>query len=984
MLLSCLVFVLVCNALLHAEKIELSPSGRDTLSFNSDWCFSKGDPANADSIGFDDSSWRKLDLPHDWAIEGPFSMELLGKTGKLPYIGVGWYRKHFTLSDSQKGRRICVCFDGVMSNAKVWINDKCVGQWPYGYSSFWFDLTDYINFGGENVIAVRIENLDLSSRWYPGAGIYRNVWLTSADPVHVAQWGTFVRASDVSEERATVKVTSEVENQLDKDVDVVISQDIFPEGKPNQVLASMSLEGMNISAGSVRQSDFTFILSGMKLWDVDSPNMYTLRTTVKSAGRTVDTYDTPFGIRSAKFDPDKGFILNGRRVPLNGVCMHHDLGPLGSAVHKRAIERQLEILAEMGCNAIRTSHNMPAPELLELCDRKGFLVLNEAFDCWERGKNQNDYHLYFKQWHEKDLVNFIHRDRNHPCVILWSSGNEIPEQGDPGHGHDISRELTGIFHREDPTRPVTSGCNHPGAASNGFQNTIDVYGFNYKPRMYTKFHQDNPNKPYYSSESSSCVSSRGEYYFPVSDKQNEGFFNYQVSSYDLYAPGWAMKPDLEFIGLDENYPSAAGEFVWTGFDYIGEPTPYQSDYTILLNYHTEAEKQEALKNMEELGGRSPSRSSYFGIVDLCGFKKDRFYIYQARWRPELPMAHILPHWNWPERVGQVTPVHVYTSGDSAELFLNGKSLGKRVKVPVLADKKPEKTQSLSTGKKVTASSHEDSKGNQQWKGNDGDLETRWCAADGNENQWWQVDLEKVQPIKSCVIYWEKDSGQYKFEIKTSEDAQNWDVVASSDFKGKRSVSKFSFDTQARYLRVEFSGLKSSSWASFYECHVYNESDPKIDTVNDSSEHYRLRWDDVVYEPGELKVVAYKDGRQWATDVMKTTGPAYQVKLTRDRETIDADGSDLSYVTAEIVDADGRMVPRTDNLISFQIQGPGQIVATGNGDATSHVSFQAADKKAYNGMCLAIVKSQKEKSGTITLTATSQGLKSDTVKIKSRR
>ena len=920
---------------------------------------------------------ESVELPHDWAIEGPFDIDLPGNTGKLPYAGVGWYRKIFRVDADKQGQRVSIQFDGAMSHAKVWVNGTYVGEWPYGYNSFYFDITDQIKFGGKNVVAVRLENPSDSSRWYPGAGIYRNVWLGFTEPVHVAHWGTFVRSMDVSKEQATVKISTEVQNQLTEAAEVEITQEIFPEGKPEQVAAMMSLDDVEIGADGIHKSDFTVILSDVDLWDIKTPSLYTLRTTIEVDDKVTDVYETIFGIRSAVFDAYEGFLLNGERVALNGVCLHHDLGPLGTAVYKRAIERQLELLADMGCNAIRTSHNMPAPELLEMCDRKGFVVLDEAFDCWERGKTPNDYHLLFKDWHEKDIVNFVRRDRNHPSVVVWSSGNEILEQGDTGRGHEVSRDLTGIFHREDPSRQVTAGCNYPQAANNGFQETIDVFGFNYKPHLYEKFHRDNKTIPYYSSESASCVSSRGEYFFPVSDNKADGFFNYQVSSYDLYAPSWAMKPGLEWKGIDTNYPSCAGEFVWTGFDYIGEPTPYQSDDSILLNCHNEEEKAKLESEMAKYGGKSPSRSSYFGIMDLCGFKKDRYYIYQARWRPQNPMAHILPHWNWPERVGKVTPVHVYTSGDSAELFLNGKSLGKKAKARLDA---AQKLKSLSTDKKVVVSSEERDKNNFASSGNDGNMNTRWCAADGNGEQFWQVDLGEVQSVKSCVICFENEANNYKYYIKTSKDGQNWELAASSEYEGSGKTATLKFDKKARYVKVEFIELRGSIWASFYECLVYADSEPD---TGKQPEYYRLRWDDVVYEPGELKVVAYKEDKEWATDVMKTTGEPAKVEISCDRDVIEATGRDISYLTVKIVDEDGLMVPRSNNLVKFEIDGPGEIIAVGNGDATSHESFKADERKAYNGMCLVVVRSVKDKAGKIRLRALSNGLSSDSVVITSK-
>ena len=483
----------------------------------------------------------------------------------------------------------------------------------------------------------------------------------------------------------------------------------------------------------------------------------------------------------------------------------------------------------MGCNAIRTSHNPPAPELLDLCDRLGMVVMDESFDCWERGKTRNDYHLLFKAWHEKDWRAELHRDRNHPCIILWSIGNEIPDQSSP-RGWEIAAELTGIAHEEDPTRPTTEACNDTAGGYNGLRKHVDVFGYNYKPNEYGKFRQANPNQPVFGSETASCVSSRGEYFFPVTFDKNGGKADFQMSSYDLYAPPWATPPDWEFKGQDKD-PFVAGEFVWTGFDYLGEPTPYNSDLSNLLNFTDPAEKARMKKELDELGRIStPSRSSYFGIIDLAGFKKDRFYIYQARWRPEMRMAHILPHWTWPDRVGQVTPVHVYTSGDEAELFLNGKSLGRKTKGPL---------------------------------------------------------------------------------------------------------------------------------------------------------EYRLHWDDVVYEPGNLKVVAYKAGQKWATETVSTADAPAKLLLHADRNAIDADGRDLSFVTVKVADKDGRLAPRAQNHLKFELDGPGEIVATDNGDATSFESFQAPERNAFNGMALVIVRGHSGQPGTLRLTATGEGLKDATVKIATR-
>ncbi|MGH7968288.1 MAG: glycoside hydrolase family 2 TIM barrel-domain containing protein, partial [Limisphaerales bacterium] len=541
-----------------------------------------------------------------------------------------------------------------------------------------------------------------------------------------------------------------------------------------------------------------------------------------------DVFETPFGVRKIEFTSDHGFLLNGERVPLKGVCDHHDLGALGAAINVRALERQIALLQEMGCNAIRTSHNPPAPELLDLCDLMGMVVMDEAFDCWVRGKTRNDYHLLFPDLHDKDLRAMIRRDRNHPCVILWSIGNEVLEQGSEA-GHKVAGELAEIARTEDPTRPVTAGCNDGRAGFNGFQKQVDVFGYNYKPFEYGKVHEANPALPLFGSETASCVSSRGEYFFPVSNDKSKGRADFQVSSYDLYAPPWAMPPDTEFHGQDE-FPFVAGEFVWTGFDYLGEPTPYNADTSNLLNFTDPGQRAQFEQQLKELGKiHVPSRSSYFGIIDLAGFKKDRFYLYQARWRPELRMVHILPHWNWPERIGQITPVHVYTSGDEAELFLNGQSQGRKKRGP-------------------------------------------------------------------------------------------------------------------------------------YE--------------------YRLRWDDVVYQPGELKAVAYKAGKRWAEEVVKTTGAADRLMLEPEHRTIAADGQDLCYVKTIVADRAGQLVPRSHNHVAYEVTGPGEIVGVDDGDATSFEPFEAKEHDAFNGLCLVIVRSTG-KAGTIHLTATSPGLRETEVKITAK-
>ncbi len=783
---------------------------------------------------FDDSAWRRLELPHDWGIEGPFKQEYPGETGKLPWWGVGWYRKHFEVPATDRGRRLYLDIDGAMSYAAVWFNGHFVGGWPYGYASFRLDLTPFVEYGARNQLAIRLDNPPDSSRWYPGGGIYRNVWLLKTAPVHVAQWGTYVTTPEVTPQSASVGVRVTIDNDSDAPADVTTRTRVYELGpggaKSARPVAASEPARLSLAARSRGTHDAALRVAPPRLWSTRSPNLYVAVTTVEQGGRVVDEYETVFGIRTIRFDHARGFLLNGEPVELKGVCNHHDLGALGAAVNVRALERQLEIMKEMGVNAVRTSHNPPAPELLELADRMGLLVMDEAFDAWRRAKKKNDYHLLFDDWHEKDLRALVRRDRNHPSVILWSTGNEIGEQRS-AEGHKISERLSRIVREEDATRPVTAGANYTEAGYNGFQKTLDVFGYNYKPEEYGKFREKNPTVPLYASETASTVSSRGEYFFPVVEDKLQGRADFQVSSYDLYAPPWATTPDREFKGQDE-FPFSAGEFVWTGFDYLGEPTPYNADASNLLNFTDPAERARMEAELKSLGRlRVPSRSSYFGIVDIAGFKKDRFYIYQARWRPELPMAHLLPHWNWAGREGQVTPVHVYTSGDEAELFLNRRSLGR------------------------------------------------------------------------------KRRGAFE---------------------------------------------------------------------------YRLRWDDVRYEPGELRVVAYKSGRRWAEDVVRTTGPASRLVMKADRAAIRADGADLSFVTVSVADRAGLTVPRAKNRMHFEVFGPGEIVAVDNGDATSHESFQSKERPAYNGLCLVVVRSKAGAPGRITLRAYSEGLRPGDVTVRSTR
>ncbi len=639
----------------------------------------KGLPATAHAaVNADESGYKNVQLPHDWAIESPFLMKEPNETGKLPWNGWGWYRKHFAVPAdfSAEKDRYYLDFDGVMANPQVYVNGQLAGQWAYGYNSFRVDITPYLKAGQDNMVAVMASNLPLSTRWYPGAGIYRHVWLEKTGPVHLAQWPTYITTPEITPEYAVVKVQTTVTNTSHKEAEITVMQKV---NGAQAVPASITLEPG--TTGTVEQE---LRLPSPMLWSCETPNLYTMQTTVLQGNSVVDSKETNFGVRNIEWKKD-GFYLNGKKVNLKGVCEHHDLGALGSAFHARGYERKIEILKEMGCNSIRMTHNPPAPEVLDLCDKHGVLVIDELFDIWRQQKydKSNGYHLYWPEWWQKDVHNFLKRDRNHPCVIAWSGGNEIPEQGNNDKKEHLSNlklasDLRDEVRKYDTTRPYTVGCNDLRAWKNGFSETMDVYGFNYKPHLYAEFRKAHTTQPYIASETCSCVSTRDTYFFPMQWDVHSGARGFQVSSYALSSTGWGSCPDIE-MHAHTKAPDLAGEYVWTGFDYIGEPTPYNQDASNAGNYigASEEEKKAAMEQLKAMGNKAPSRSSYFGLIDLAGFPKDIYYLYQSQWNPEKKMAHILPHWNWAGREGQKTPVMVFTSGDEAELFVNGKSQGVR-------------------------------------------------------------------------------------------------------------------------------------------------------------------------------------------------------------------------------------------------------------------------------------------------------------------
>ena len=641
---------------------------RSEILLEKNWKFHKGDVGNAQATGFDDSAWQSVTVPHDWAIYGPFSRDndlqykaviengetkatwKTGRTGGLPYEGVGWYRTTF---DASKSGRTTLIFDGAMSEANVFVNGEKVIFWPYGYSSFHVDVTDHLTADGKNnELAVRLENRPSSSRWYPGAGLYRNVHVLSTGDTYVPVWGTQITTPHVKENFASVSLKVKVENPGDRML--TFSTVIYDmNGKE---AASNERQVKYLTGRPIEQ---TFIIEDPQLWSPETPNLYVAKTTLKDGEKVLDVYETRFGIRTAEFIPEKGFYLNGKPRKFQGVCNHHDLGPLGAAINVAGLRHQLTLLKDMGCDAIRTTHNMPDPNLVRLCDEMGFMMMVEPFDEWDVAKCENGYHRWFNAesdikgmtWAERDMLTMLHQWRNNPSVIMWSVGNEVPTQKSPD-GYKVVHFLQDICHREDPTRLCTSGINHTTASrSNGFADALDIPGLNYHTDGYFKMKDATHGNYVIGSETASTVSSRGIYSLDTSLKFHLIDDN-QCSSYDIEACAWSNIPDPDFA-LCEDYDWMVGQFVWTGFDYLGEPSPYDTDAW-------------------------PNHSSMFGIIDLASLPKDRFWLYRSQWNKEDHTLHVLPHWNW--KIGQSVPVYVYTDYPSAELFVNGVSQGRQTKV----------------------------------------------------------------------------------------------------------------------------------------------------------------------------------------------------------------------------------------------------------------------------------------------------------------
>jgi len=809
------IFVSLFLASGIAIAAESAP--RREENFNRDWKFVKESQPGAEAVGFDDSGWQPVRLPHDWAISGPYEPEGDYRTGKLPWKGEAWYRKTFSLPASVKGKRVYLDFDGVMAMPTVYVNGRKAGGWDYGYVSFRVDVTDHVKPGQPNLVAVHVDTRPHYSRWYPGAGIYRKVQLVVNEPVHLAQWGVFVTTPMVTSTSASIRVETTLNNHtaasVQPEVETILRD---PEGREfAKQRMTLAIPASGSATGLV-----SLAIASPKLWDVEAPHRYTVVTRVFVGDRLMDSTETPFGIRTFEFTANDGFHLNGRRVQMKGVNLHSDLGPLGMAFNTRAMERQLQIMQEMGVNAIRTSHNPPAPELLELCDRMGMVVWNEVFDKWDKTATLPEG-VSVPDHGRKQITNFVLRDRNHPCIVVWSVGNEISEleglqyPDSPG----LLKTMVGFVKELDTTRPVALAHCHIKSSKSQLQAALDVTGWNYGAR-YSLTRQFYPNLPIIYSESASAFSTRGYYDdFSMPEKKNVFPATARISSYDHNSASYSDPADVEFE-LMEKDRFVAGEFVWTGFDYIGEPAPFTQN----------SFKPRKLTKSEE------SRISSFGIVDLVGIPKDRYYLYRSTWAPEKKTLHLLPHWNWPERVGKNTPVYLYTHGDSAELFLNGKSLGRRTK------------------------------------------------------------------------------------------------------------------------------------------------DPKAKEVRD---RYALRWLDVPYEPGELKAVAYQNGRELGTTFMRTAGEPAKLRLTPDRSSLKADGEDLSFVLVEAVDKDGDLCPLAMNDVKFEIKGPAYNAGVANGDHHFPAEFVTNRVTLFYGKAMLIVRANEGMPGTIQVTATSEGLSKTVTQLETR-
>ena len=797
------------------------------------WKFSRGEKLDSIApaqVGYNDKKWQTVQVPHDWAISGPFDKEIdkqtvaieqngekeatekTGRSGSLPWIGEGWYRTTFSVD--KNSQRVLLNFDGAMAEPEVYVNGAKVGEWKYGYTPFNIDITGVVN-GDEspNTLVVHLRNVEESSRWYPGAGLIRPVTLITTGECHLLEWGTNVETKSWNWEETTATIS--ISTYLDGD----FGGGNIVRFSTNGRTVDVTPEGVDCLGMSRATTELT--MDDVECWSPEKPQLYDLTISIiadKGNGKVLDSKTVKYGIRTVEVTEKGGFKLNGESRKLKGVCLHHDLGMLGAAVNKAALIRQVELLKSMGCDAIRTSHNIPSQMQMEVYDSLGMMVMAESFDMWVYPKCKNGYARFYKDWWQRDLQNLVNANKLHPSIVMWSIGNEIPEQG-MKEGNRMTRDMQNLIHDLDPTRPVTAGCDRiDNAIATGFAQVLDVPGMNYRTQKYKTAYEKLRQGFVLGSETASTVSSRGVYKFPVQRVDGKAYDDGQCSSYDVEACWWSNIPEDDWL-LQDDEPWVIGEFVWTGFDYLGEPTPYDEYW--------------------------PSRSSYFGIFDLAGLPKDRYYLYRSRWNKDETTIHLLPHWTWPGREGEVTPVYCYTNYPTAELFVNGKSQGK---------------------------------------------------------------ISKNTSAKS----------------PSGKDGRITDI-----------------------------------------------NDPAID-------RYRLRWNNVKYEPGEIKVVVYdENGKEVGTQTVKTAGAASSIQLTGDLgsaiKPIKADGEDMTFITVNVLDKDGNLVPDADQQINVSVSGAATFKGICNGDATSLEVFTKPTMKAFHGQLVIGIQSNGKK-GAATVKVTGKGLK----------
>ena len=926
--------------------------GAEPEVLNDGWRFHLGAaPDAARNPGFDDSGWRSVRVPHDWAIEGPFDPAADGGTGKLPWKNEGWYRRTFELPAGGGAQRVYLDFDGVMAFPKVYINGQLAGQWDYGYSSFRVDATPHVRWGQPNTLAVHVDTRRWGSRWYPGAGIYRKVVLTVEESVHIGQWGVQVRTEVPprnGDGPVLARVRSTVENHRERPATVVVRHRLFDPGGQEVATAA---DRLDIPATSSADLELEMAVDSPQRWDVDHPQLYTLLTVIEESFAERDRSSTRIGFRHFEFTPDDGFHLNGRRLQLHGVNLHHDLGPLGAAFNRRAAQRQLEIMREMGVNALRTAHNPPAPEVLDLADEMGFVVWDEVFDKYAWTAGRPDLQPPLPEFSRRQIDAMVRRDFNHPSIVVWSTGNEVwMEEEREGVSPERVAMMAGFVRALDTTRPVAMSCHIPALVDGRNFASLDLTGWNYS-RRYMTYREQYPDRPVIYSESASALSTRGYYDPDLPERGTDYPGNFEVSSYDLNSAAWSDIADHEFRLMQQDR-FVAGEFVWTGFDYLGEPTPFADE----------------------------ARSSYFGIVDLCGFPKDRYYLYRSHWRPDEDTVHILPHWNWPNRIGRNVPVFVYTSGDSAELFLNGRLLGLR--------RKGEATQrppDLAQGAAVTASSAVEDR--PPALAVDGELATEWQALAGDAKPWFTVDLGEVRSVAQIYLDTLHKENAYDYLVETSIDGDAWSPLLRHptrpvpQWNGPSRAVHTLEPLAARYLRLSFDQATGAAPFGLKDFKVFGE--PVENDYYEVTYDYRLRWNEVAYEPGELRAVAYRDGEVIGEARIETAGTAAQLRLTADRPAIAADGEDLAFITVEALDAEGRPHPLADDLVHFTLSGPGEIAAVGNGNPLSFEPFQADRRQLFYGKALLIVRPLAGDGGPIAVRATAAELQAAELTLEAR-